>query len=146
MVDSVCDWSVYKTPSNEILRNRRAFYGLQRKAQEPVEKWLNRIRSSIRCCEFPTIIEFLLMDRFVCGLNSDELRTLRRVHSWTVKRLEEMYSNQTISNDSTKPNLDNSEYVDRNQILADLIKSEVVCYSFPLFLLPMEQISRNECK
>lgn len=124
MVDSVSDWNVYKTPSKQILRNRRAFYGLQRKAQEPVEQWLKRIQSSIRCCEFPSIIEFLLIDRFVCGLNRNELKTIQCVQNWTVNQLIDMFSNQNIKNDSTEPNLTYSP----NQILAvNLIKSERVC-------------------
>lgn len=144
MVDTVCDWNVYKTPSSEVLRNRRAFYGLQRKSEEPVQQWLKRVQSSIWCCEFPTIIEFLLIDRFVCGLNSKELKTLRRTHSWTAKRLVEMFSTQTIPNGSTAPNLTDSEHIVGNEITAvDLIKSEPVCY---YFLLSLDLIPRNKSK
>lgn len=144
MVDAVCDWSVYKTPSSQTLRNRQAFYGLQRKAHEPIEQWLNRIQSSIRCCEFSTMFEFLLIDRFICGLNRSELKTLRCVRSWTVKRLVEMFSSQNIEDDPTEPNLADSEYIVSNQMLAvDVMKSEPVC-SCTHFSLSMNQIPRNK--
>lgn len=143
MVDLVCDWNVlYEAPSNQILRNRRAFYGLKRKAKETVEQWLKRIQSSIRCCEFPTIIEFLLIDRFVCGLNRNELKIMRCVQGWTVKQLIDMFSIQNIVNDTPESNFADSEYIVPNQMLtADLIKSEPVCYYFHLFLfsLSMDQ-------
>lgn len=131
MVDSVCDWNAYKAPSNQILRNRREFYGLQRKAHEPVEEWLKRIQSTISCCEFPTIVEFFLIDRFVCGLNRNELETIRCIHNWTIERLVEMFSSQNIENDPTEPNAADSEYIVPNQMLAvDFIKSEPVCCCF----------------
>lgn len=138
MVDTVCDWRVYRTPSNEILRNRRTFYGLQRRIQEPVQQWLKRIQTGIRGCEFPKIIEFLLIDRFVCGLNSTELKSIRRVHTWTLKQLMEMFLTQNIESDPIESNSAHDEYIIPNQILAvDLIKSEPVCtdikYSIYLF-------------
>lgn len=134
MVDSVCDWNAYEAPSNQILRNRQAFYSLQRKAQESVDEWLKRIQSTIRCCEFPTIIEFLLIDRFVCGLNRNELVTIRCGQSWTVERLEETFTSENIKNDPSESNAVGSEYIVPNQMIAvDFIKLEPVCCCFQFY-------------
>lgn len=133
MVDTLCDWNVYKTPTNEILRNRRTFYGLQRKNHEQVPQWLKRVQTSVRCCEFPTIIEFLLIDRFMCGLNKSELKGIQSVRSWTLKRLLEWFLTQSIETEPIAPNSAHDVYIIPNQIsTVDLIKSEPVCADLKL--------------
>lgn len=141
MVDQLYDWDLYKSPSNEILRNRRAFYGLQRKKHERMQQWLKRVQSSIRRCEFPKIVEFLLIDRFVCGLNNTELKTIQSVHTWTLKRLVDMFLSQNIEPEPTESNSAHDEFIIPNQIsAADLIKSEPVCLDLKFSLLLMGQI------
>lgn len=94
MVDLVSTLNEYKIPSHEILKNRRTFHGLQKEVSESVDRWLKRVQLCIDCCEFPTvIIEFLLIDRFVCGLNVSELKCMESVDIWTVKHLLEYYFN-----------------------------------------------------
>lgn len=134
-LDTVCDWNVYKAPSDAILLNRRAFYGLQRKRREPIEQWWKRVQSCIRCCEFPTVIEFFLIDRFVCGFYNSELKTIRTVHSWTLERIMETFLTQNIEPEPIEQNSADNEYIISNQIMSlDLIKSEPVCAYIPLIV------------
>lgn len=113
----VFNLELYTVP---ILQNHREFYGLRREFDESIDRWLKRAEICIRRCEFPTIIEeFLLFDRFVCGLNSAELRTIQSVSkSWTLNQLLDRYNYLQANN------------VNENQnIPSDMVKSEPVCLS-----------------
>lgn len=71
----------YKVPSMEILQNRREFYDLWRRCDDKTTAWLERVENCIGRCEFPAVIvEYLLIDRFVSGLNANELKV------WTLGR------------------------------------------------------------
>lgn len=97
----------YRVPSDGIQRNRRVFYGLRRKSDESISQWLNRVQSYIRHCKFSAFKEFLLIDRFVCGLNPNELQSIQNLKkSWTVKQLLEHYRDETV--DKAKLVVDNN--------------------------------------
>lgn len=94
MVDSNSTISAYKIPSHEILKKRRKFYGLRKEVGESVERWLKRVQLCIDYCEFPKgIIEFLLIDRYICELNDNELKAIERVDTWSVEQLLRYYLN-----------------------------------------------------
>lgn len=73
-----CDRKLYKIPSDEVLENRREFYGLAREVGETIEKWLYRVFSHIDGCDFPKSVEYILTDKFVCELETDERQFLRK--------------------------------------------------------------------
>lgn len=86
MVDKNGDRKLYKIPTNDILDNRREFYGLKRKAGETIEKWLNRVYSHIEECDFPKSVEYILTDKFICELNATERELIRKADiNWSVK-------------------------------------------------------------
>lgn len=94
MVDSNSTISAYKIPSHEILKKRRKFYGSRKEVGESVERWLKRVQLCIDYCEFPKgIIEFLLIDRYICELNDNELKAIERVDTWSVEQLLRYYLN-----------------------------------------------------
>lgn len=94
MVDSNSTISAYKIPSHEILKERRKFYGSRKEVGESVERWLKRVQLCIDYCEFPKgIIEFLLIDRYICELNDNELKAIERVDTWSVEQLLRYYLN-----------------------------------------------------
>lgn len=45
MFDTLRDWESYEPPSQEILENRREFFGLRRENGEPSDVWLDPIQS-----------------------------------------------------------------------------------------------------
>lgn len=119
------DWNVYKTPTNDLMRNRRAFYCLRRIRCEPMEEWFSRIQKCVRCCELPALChDFLLIDRFVNGLNSTEVEFIQKTDNWTLKKLLAHLTQHTTVSERSEINSAEDEYITSNQIL---IKSEPVC-------------------
>lgn len=96
MANSVNNLNSYKIPTVEILQNRREFYGLQRKYDDNTTTWLKRIENCIRCCEFPAFVEYLLIDRFVCGLNANELKSIGNAVYDSVNQIENIALNMDI--------------------------------------------------
>ena len=130
MVDTVFSLDLYQIPSKEILKNRREFFGLWRRSDDEISAWLKRVQNCIRRCEYPTIIlEFLLFDRFVCGLDADELKSLRSVNkSWTFKQLLNHFSDKSIDTGHIEANLTVDYGINQiENISLDIVKSELVC-------------------
>lgn len=92
MSGSVRVLDLYKTPKHEILNNRKKFHHLRRKRDETIADWLERVQNSIDCCKYPKfIIEFLLIDRFLCGLINHEMATIQLANTWSLKRIMEYF-------------------------------------------------------
>lgn len=129
MADPDIHLDLYKIPSIEILRNRQIFYGLWRRSDDKTRTWLDRVESSIRHCDFPTIIvEFLLLDRFVCGLSASELSSIQIVkESWTLIQLLEHFfdGNVDIGHIKTDSVVNNNSDQNQNPSIA-VVKSEPV--------------------
>lgn len=83
------DFNLYKTPSDEILWYRKELYDLWRRTDDETTTWLHRIQSQFNRCDFPLLIsrEYMLIDRFVCGLNDNEKDFMRSVSTWTLMEL-----------------------------------------------------------
>lgn len=101
MTDTARSWSMYKAPQKDTIQYRQAFYRLKRENNESIEKWLRRVQECIDCCEFPIFVEFLLIDRFVCGLNNVEMEIIRGTESWSVMQLFDSFLNQNMGNELT---------------------------------------------
>lgn len=128
MVDVLCNRIMYKTPSNAVLTNRKMFYGLQRKRREPIEQWLKRIQNCIDYCKYPSTIEFLLIDKFVCGLNKCELEIIQSAQNWTLKQLLEHFLIENTDFKHSETNSTINEYIISNEIISlDVLKFEPVC-------------------
>lgn len=126
MADTVFNLQLYTIQSNEILRNRRAFYGLLRRSEDKTTAWLKQVKNCIRRCEYPKIImEFLLFDRFICELNDNELTSMESVNkSWTLQQLlEHFYGTGHIETVSAVVDIAKQN---ENTVL-DSVKSEPVC-------------------
>lgn len=77
----------YQIPSNNILENRRQFYDLTKNA-ETREEWFERIFCRINDCGFPRGKEYILTDRFICELNTQELDQICQEDlNWSIKCL-----------------------------------------------------------
>lgn len=119
MSTDIYDLDFYKIPSNTIIQNRKEFYGLRRESGEQIKSWLNRVRSYINRCEFPIFVEYLLIDKFVCELNSDEKRFIcTALDIWTVKRLNKYLRDQT--GETEHMDVNDVKYIDPSQELLSL--------------------------
>lgn len=77
----------YEIPTDAILEHRKFFYSTQKEATEPVAEWFCRIRNVIEHCEFGDFSNFLIIDKFFCGLNDDAKRWLRKTKTWSTDQL-----------------------------------------------------------
>lgn len=138
MAETIFNVEIYKIPSKEILRNRQVFYGLWRSSDDETATWLKRVQNCIHCCDFPTIImELLLFDRFVCGLDANELESLQSVNeSWTLKQLLEHCQEAGIISENIEVDskVDNSfnqtESTSLNLKNPAIVNNESVCLLF----------------
>lgn len=102
MTDSGGNLTLYRTPTSEILRHRKEFYGALQGNEEKTSEWLNRIQRQLDRCEFPKFInaEYLLIDKFVCELSDDEREAIGTVNIWTLMELNEYVVNRNGSIDN----------------------------------------------
>lgn len=127
MVDIVCDLDLYKMPMDEILQNRFEFYEFKREAGEPIQQWLNRIQNCISCCDYPAfIIEFLLIDRFICGLSKTEMEIIRSAGTWSFKQIIERFGYQKVGSEDTNLAIDRNFIPSQSISSVDTVKSEPV--------------------
>lgn len=129
MVDPIFNLDLHKTPSERIQRERRVFYSLWRRSDDDTTVWLKRVHNCIHRCEYPSIImEFLLFDRFMCGLNDNELESLQNVNnSWTLEQLLEYFSDENIGTEHIENSLMVDENVNHNEnVSLDWVKFETV--------------------
>lgn len=145
MFDIKRERGLYKAPKKEILKNRKAFYELKRRKSETTDKWLQRIKKCIDCCDFPMFIEFLVIDRFVCGLNKTEMEIILNTEAWSLKQLLENFLNRNgdkVKNGRSKRNVStppvDSESVSTLKKLTTLRKClhSFYCMAFRMIILP----------
>lgn len=77
----------YRTPSEIVLEHRKIFYSIQKVENESVPDWLCRIRDSIDSCEFGTMTDFILIDKFMCELGIDEVNKFKITELWSLEQL-----------------------------------------------------------
>lgn len=125
MSSSILNEIQYKSPSDDILMNRQEFYFLHRQNDESVANWLNRVKNRVNCCKFPKfMIEFLVIDKFVCGLTDTEMVTMRCAMTWSFKQILEYFSNENVEKIATE---EGGEHLNQN-IPTDFVKIEPVSF------------------
>lgn len=124
MVDTIGNLVLYRTPSKAVIKNRRKFYALRKKRGESTGKWLERIRTHAIGCEFLTFTEYALIDKFVCGLNNEEIEAILNTDTWTLNLLNESFANRV---NRAVPTAVNAVKGDQKQaVLFDIVKCESV--------------------
>lgn len=99
MFEATFDLISYKIPSNEIRHNRKSFYGLKKKRNELAEIWFNRVQSRINDCEFAKLTDIVLLDKFFCELNNDEIKSFQCTEIWSLKQLNDYFFGQNDVNE-----------------------------------------------
>lgn len=77
----------YNTPSRAAFHCRKLFHSCQREHIESNEKWLRRIEEYLNGCEFGTLSDYMLIDKFISGLSDDIVDRFAQTHSITVQEL-----------------------------------------------------------
>lgn len=132
MVETIHSWNLYEIPSQSFRHKRNEFFRLQRKHSEPIDKWLKRVEIHMGSFDIPKIAEYLVVEKFMSKLKSDELLSFKRVSStWSLKQLKQ-YIHQHMACAYPAPIRD--ETVNRNigeTILStDVIKCERVSRAY----------------
>lgn len=77
----------YQTPTDTVLQHRDAFYSIQKETTETIVDWFSRVRAAVEHCNFGDLAEFLIIDKFFCGLDDDAKRLLRKTNTWSTEQL-----------------------------------------------------------
>lgn len=126
MAQVECNLNLYKTPSIEIVRHRKEFYGLWTRCDDEPASWLNRVQIQINRCEFPAVIsrEFLLIDKFVCELNDEQREFIHKANTWTLAELIDYFANRKGSNGANPATtIDKSIHHNKQQIPSSSLAS-----------------------
>lgn len=128
MAKSMRTMHSYKMPSPEIRYNRKKFYDLHRRFEEPIEKWLKRIETRINHCDFAEFTEYLLIDKFVGDLNDLEFEVMRNTRlTWSFKQLRGYIWDIMKTDNNTMS--EETDYGIGEIPVMDIVKSQPVCQS-----------------
>lgn len=131
MIEPLDALDLYKIPSDAVLKHRKEFYSLARRKNDQTKIWLNRVQEHIKHCKFPKLVEYLLIDRFVCELNRAEKNSIRAVaETWVLKQLSEYLGNGLTDTEHRDANED--ECIDTNQ---DKPSIDIVKFEKPVCIL-----------
>lgn len=130
---------LYEIPDSTIIEHRIEFYSMHKESTEALEKWLHRVRNSVDYCQFGTLRDFLLMDKFFCELNDDEIQILNNTETWLFNELDAAVKVKEICSVVIKYEEEaiESEYSNSNgsepDPLIDVFKEEFVSFSLCIY-------------
>lgn len=78
---------VYKTPTSVTFHNRKQFHASQKTHNESTSDWFRRLQNVIAKCEFEHISDYMLIDKFVSGLNEIDFQKISQIGAWTIEEL-----------------------------------------------------------
>lgn len=131
-----CFTNSYEIPHSTIIEHRNEFYSLHKKRTESIEKWLDRVQNITESCRFGASRDFLIIDKFVCELYSDDIQILRNIRKWSLDELfVAVNANGLLSDDINNDAKSNGmDRINSNEEAFDIavVKVEMVC--FPVIL------------
>lgn len=84
----VLNRKTYKIPPQNILNNHRKFYNLKAENAVVTGQWFERVFDHINDCDFPKGLEYILTDKFVCELSTEERENIDEGDlNWSIKCL-----------------------------------------------------------
>lgn len=114
---------IYKTPSTVVFHNRQQFHATHKVPGENTSDWFKRLQLFIGKCEFETLTEYMLIEKFISGLNNEDFEKISQVPTWTTEELIlVVIGNPHIFKNSTR---ENRQPVNIGDILSGHIKCEV---------------------
>lgn len=78
---------VYKTPSTAVFHNRQQFHATHKVPSETTSDWFKRLQLFIEKCEFESLSEYMLIEKFISGLNDEDFQKISQVSTWTTEEL-----------------------------------------------------------
>lgn len=102
----------YKAPSRAAFHCRKIFYSCQREKIESNEKWFRRIEEYVDGCDFGKLSNYMLIDKFLSGLNGDAFERFSQTQTITVEKLLAIANNEFVNN-FTEIKLEPTKDIDR---------------------------------
>lgn len=78
---------LYKTPTVAAFHHRQQFHATQKVLNESISDWFKRLQNYVTKCEFEQISDYMLIDKFVSGLNDTDFEKISQVATWTAEEL-----------------------------------------------------------
>lgn len=78
---------VYKTPPYSVFCCRKTFHAIEKSPDEELEQWFSRIQIAIAGCDFGDLTDFMLIDKFICGLSEKLFHKYAETTTLEVDRL-----------------------------------------------------------
>lgn len=78
---------VYQTPTVAAFQKRKLFHATRKEHTESISDWFKRVQQFIIKCEFDGMSEYMLIDKFVSGLNEMDFHKIAKVPNWTLQDL-----------------------------------------------------------
>lgn len=79
----------YHVPSFDAIQQRKSFYTSTKLSDETVLEWYERIENVGNKCQFNHFHDFMVLDKFVCGLDDG---ILERLSEGIVLSLQEIFA------------------------------------------------------
>lgn len=79
----------YVTPSKSVFQNRKLFHSHQKEQYETVDQWFRCIVNSLESCKYGKLSEFMLIDKFITGLDDE---TYCKFASWATLTMDTVQS------------------------------------------------------
>lgn len=122
----------YQIPSFEAIQKRKLFYTSAKFTDETVFEWYKRVENAGNQCEFNHLHDFLILDKFVTGLNDG---ILKRLSEKIVLSLDEIFAiaspetqESSLSVVETQVQNEDLSTINSNILLKNEIVSEILSY------------------
>lgn len=77
----------YKISSKAAFHCRKVFYSCHRDRIESNEKWFRRIEECVSGCDFGKFSDFMLVDKFISGLNDESFERFPQRQTLSIDQL-----------------------------------------------------------
>lgn len=118
---------MYQTPSTAAFQSRRQFHATHKTQSETIPDWFKRLQHLTSKCEFENVSDYMLIDKFISGLNDNDFNRLSQVAAWTTEEMVlVVIGNSHIFRSTAATKEDESRTNDFNHILSLQTKTKRV--------------------
>lgn len=108
---------IYNTPSTVAFHYRQQFHAMQKQDDDTTLDWFKRLQHSVEKCEFDHMLsDYMLIDKFVSGLNDYDFEKISKVPTWTTDELVLVVIGNAHIFINPQPNIDCIEIEIKNEV------------------------------
>lgn len=87
----------YKTPTFSAFFCRKEFHMIEKESSEDLKHWLQRIQTAIAGCDFGDFTDFMLIEKFLCGLSEENFEKYSKTPILDVNNLLTIGTSNTFT-------------------------------------------------